>query len=70
MNQYNYHCPKCGSRKAEVDQIRTTGSGLTRFLDIQNRKFVAVSCSQCGYTEFYKEGKTSTASNILDAMIN
>jgi uncharacterized protein len=66
MNQKSYTCPKCGNRKAEVDQIRTTGSGFTRYFNIQNRKFSAVSCSKCGFTELYKESKTSGASNVLD----
>lgn len=66
MNAKSYICQKCGNKKADVDQIRTTGAGFTRYFNIQNRKFVAVSCSRCGYTEFYKASKTSGASNILD----
>lgn len=62
----NYNCPKCGNRTAETDQIRTTGSGFTKFFNIQNRRFLAVSCTKCGFTEFYREGKTGAASNILD----
>jgi uncharacterized protein len=66
MNSKSYLCPKCGSKKAVIDHIRTTGSGFTRYFNIQNRRFVAVSCSSCGYTEFYKDTKTSGASNVLD----
>jgi uncharacterized protein len=66
MNQKSYTCLKCGNRKADVDQIRTTGSGFTRYFNIQNRRFYAVSCSNCGFTELFKEGKTSGASNVLD----
>jgi predicted nucleic-acid-binding Zn-ribbon protein len=66
MNQKSYTCPKCGNRQADVDNIRTTGAGFTKFFNIQNRKFVAVSCSKCGFTEFYRQGKTSGASNVLD----
>lgn len=62
----SYTCPKCGNRTSETDQIRTTGAGFTKFFNIQNRKFVTVSCAKCGYTEFYREGKTGAASNILD----
>ena len=70
MNQKSYTCPKCGNRKAELDQIRTTGSGFTRFFDIQNRRFTAVSCSQCGYTELYKGTRASGGSNVLDFLTN
>jgi hypothetical protein len=66
MNGKSYACPKCGNKKAEVDNIRTTGKGFTRYFNIQNRRFIAVSCSKCGYTEFYKDSKTTGASNILD----
>lgn len=66
MSSKSFQCPKCGNKKAEIDNIRTTGSGFTRFFNIQNRKFVTVSCTRCGFTEFYREGKTSAASNVLD----
>lgn len=47
-------CPKCGHTEAEVDTVATTGDGVSRMFDIQNRRFRAVSCTRCGYTEFYK----------------
>lgn len=65
-NISKYQCPKCGGKKAEVDSIRTTGKGFTRYFNIQNRKFKAVCCAQCGYTELWREGKSSGASNVLD----
>ena len=66
MNLKNYICPKCGNRKADIDQIRTTGKGFTRFFNIQNRSFTAYSCSKCGFTEFYKGDRSSASSNVLD----
>jgi len=47
-------CPKCGHKEADVDQVATTGVGLTKLFDLQNRQFYAVSCANCGYTEFYR----------------
>jgi predicted nucleic-acid-binding Zn-ribbon protein len=70
MNQKSYTCPKCGNRQAEVDQIRTTGAGFTRYFNIQNRKFTAVSCSRCGFTEFYRGARSGGASNVLDFLTN
>jgi predicted nucleic-acid-binding Zn-ribbon protein len=61
-----FSCVKCNSWEYEVDNIRTTGSGFSRFFDIQNRKFTAISCKRCGYTELYKAGRGSTAGSILD----
>jgi hypothetical protein len=47
-------CPKCGHTEAEVDDVATTGVGLSRLFDVQNRRFRAVTCTMCGYTEFYR----------------
>lgn len=47
-------CPKCGNEDAKVDEISTTGTGLTKLFDLQNRRFQAVTCVNCGYTEFYR----------------
>jgi hypothetical protein len=59
-------CPKCGHTDAEVDDIATTGTGLSRLFDIQNRRYRAVTCTRCGYTEFYK-GRTP--SEVVDLFI-
>jgi len=47
-------CPKCGHTDAEVETITTTGENVIRAPDLQNRQFEAVSCTRCGYTEFYR----------------
>jgi predicted nucleic-acid-binding Zn-ribbon protein len=47
-------CPKCGHEETETDEIATSGTGLTKMFDVQNRKFVVVSCANCGYSELYK----------------
>jgi predicted nucleic-acid-binding Zn-ribbon protein len=70
MNQRSYNCPKCGGRKANLDEIRTTGSGFSKLFNIQNRRFTAVICSQCGFTEFYSGKKSSGVSNVLDFLTN
>lgn len=57
-------CPKCGHTEAEADKISTTGGGLSKLFDIQNRGFQTVSCTNCGYTELYKSNAGS--SNLLD----
>jgi hypothetical protein len=47
-------CPKCGHAETEMDTISTTGSGLSKMFDVQNRRFTAVTCTSCGYTELYR----------------
>jgi hypothetical protein len=62
----SYECVKCGCLSYEKDEIRATGSGLSKIFDVQNKKFIVVSCADCGYTELYKKGDSGTLSNIFD----
>jgi predicted nucleic-acid-binding Zn-ribbon protein len=67
-SQRSYVCPKCGNGHYEHDQFQATGGNLARVFDVQNKKFITISCSQCGYTEIYK-AETSTGMNILDFLM-
>ena len=59
-------CPKCGHEETEVDEIATTGSsGFSRYFDIQNRQFTVVSCTHCGYSEFYRGQSSGNAIDIF-----
>ncbi|QRV17313.1 hypothetical protein JMJ58_11680 [Haloterrigena salifodinae] len=31
-----------------------SGTGLSKLFDIQNRQFMVVSCTNCGYSELYR----------------
>ena len=68
-NQIQYVCPKCGNRTYETDQFQATGGNFAKIFDIQNKKFVTVSCTHCGYTELYR-AKTDTGMNILDFLFS
>jgi len=61
----NYRCPKCGFQTCEVLQVSTTGGGIARFFDFQNRRFSAVVCERCKFTEFYRT-QASTLSKVID----
>jgi predicted nucleic-acid-binding Zn-ribbon protein len=65
MPNKKWICPKCNNSGYETDQFAATGGGLSKFLDVQNKKFTTVSCTQCGYTELYKT-QTSTLGNVFD----
>lgn len=54
-------CPKCGGTETETDEIATSGTGLTKMFDVQNRQFVVVSCADCGYSELYKGQSSGNA---------
>jgi predicted nucleic-acid-binding Zn-ribbon protein len=55
-------CPKCGHTETET----TTGGGLSKFFDVQNRRFQVVSCLNCGYSELYR-GQSS--GDIVDVFL-
>ena len=69
MAEQYFECAKCDSHEFETGQLRTTGSGLSRFFNIQNQKYTTISCTKCGYTELYKlDG--SGVGNLVDFFTN
>mgnify|MGYP005796491577 CR=1 len=68
MDKMRYVCPKCGCTQYETDQFQATGGNFAKIFDVQNKKFVTVSCSNCGYTELYK-AQSSTGWNVLDFLV-
>ena len=68
MEKRQYICPKCGCQNYESDQFQATGGNFAKILDVQNKKFVTISCCQCGYTELYK-ANGSDGWDILDFLI-
>ena len=65
VSKITFVCAKCKHTEYETDEFRATGGNFAKFFDVQNKKFMTVSCAQCGYTEIYK-GNTSTLANIFD----
>ncbi|HAL46628.1 MAG: GTP-binding protein [SAR202 cluster bacterium] len=70
MSKRTYTCDKCDGTRYEAGEIRTTGSGISRFLNLQNKKFATVSCADCGYTEIYRMHAGGTIGNIFDVLTN
>ena len=69
MTRGPFSCSKCLGTTFKTGQLRTTGSGLSRFLNIQNQKYATVACESCGFTELYRlDG--SGLGNILDLFTN
>jgi len=56
-----FKCARCRQTGAAVERLAMSGTGFSRFFDIQPYRFAFVSCSNCGYTEVYNlktlEGK-------------
>jgi len=67
-----FRCAKCNNMGASVKSLAMTGTGLSRFLNIQHNRYVFASCNICGYTEIYDldrlSGGRDTVRNILDAI--
>ncbi|HBC97122.1 MAG TPA: DNA-binding protein [Clostridium sp.] len=68
MEKIQYVCPKCGGREYESDQFQATGGNFAKIFDVQNKRFVTITCRRCGYTELYK-AQSSSGWNILDLLI-
>lgn len=61
-------CPKCNNNETDVGTISTTGGGLSKMFDIQTNQFKVVSCTQCGYSELYRDDTPGT-SDIVDIFL-
>ena len=61
-------CDKCGHTDTEVGTISTTGGGLSKMFDIQTNSFKVVSCTNCGYSELYRDD-TAGSSDIVDVFL-
>lgn len=68
MEPVKYVCPKCGGTAYVTDQFQATGGNFAKLFDVQNKRFVTVSCCRCGYTELYR-AETDQGMNILDFLI-
>lgn len=64
-----YVCAKCGCTQYESDQFQATGGNFAKVFNVQNKRFITISCVQCGYTELYR-GQTGTGMNVLDFLMN
>lgn len=69
VQNVQYVCPKCGNRSYETDQFQATGGDFAKIFNVQNKRFVTVTCTRCGYTELYRS-ETSAGMNILDFLMN
>ena len=69
MEQRQFICPKCGCHDFVSDQFQATGGNFAKLFDVQNKRFITVSCTRCGYTELFK-ANTDTGMNILDFLMN
>ena len=58
-------CEKCGHADVDVQDVAASSDGFARLLDVQSRRFRAVSCARCGYTEFYRGRRPNEAAALF-----
>ncbi len=63
----NYTCAKCGNTDYEVLDVSATSGMLSRIVNLQHRRFSAVTCRRCSYTELYK-ADSDALRNIFDLL--
>ena len=68
MDKKQYICEICGCHSYVHDQFQATGGNFAKIFDVQNKKFITISCHDCGFTELYK-AQTSDGWNVLDFLI-
>ncbi len=49
-----FRCEKCQNDTYELENFTNISKELTRLINQETKKFVAISCTECGYTEIYK----------------
>ena len=62
-----FTCVKCNTTEFKSGEIRTTGSGISRFFNLQNQKFLTASCTNCGYTELFRVDGSGVG-NLFDIL--
>lgn len=67
-----FACPKCKEHGAQVERLAMSGTGISRLLEIQNKRYAFASCHNCGYTEIYNlktlEGKSDGLGSLLEIL--
>jgi len=61
-----YSCAKCSNPSFKNEEVQLTGK-YGRFFDWQSKKFIAVTCENCGYADFYRM-QSGRAGNILELL--
>ena len=49
----HYACPKCRGRKPDVREVALAKSSLLDLLPSKDNRYIEITCTLCGYTEFY-----------------
>jgi predicted nucleic-acid-binding Zn-ribbon protein/peroxiredoxin len=67
MLKAGFACGKCGFGEYDVSTVSTAGGIWSRLFNFQHRKFTAVTCRRCTFTELYKTDSGALA-NVFDLL--
>ncbi|KAF0976778.1 hypothetical protein FDP41_004073 [Naegleria fowleri] len=67
-NKVRFVCEKCKGSSYRLGEVRSCGSLLAKIFNVQNRRFITITCKSCGHTQFF-ESTQSALANILDILI-
>lgn len=66
-------CARCKQQGGSTERLAMSGTGFSRFFEIQPYRYAFVSCNNCGYTEVYNlkmlEGKDDLGT-FLDVLFS
>jgi predicted nucleic-acid-binding Zn-ribbon protein len=57
-------CRHCDQHGAHVERLSMSGTGISRFMDIQPYRYAFVSCHNCGYTEVFNLKMLETKDDV------
>ncbi|MGK0443330.1 MAG: putative nucleic-acid-binding Zn-ribbon protein [Bermanella sp.] len=63
-----FRCSKCHHTQFKTGLIRSAGGTVSASIEIETEQFTYMSCSHCGFTEFYNR-KLSLADRFIDFAI-
>jgi hypothetical protein len=61
-------CAKCRTVGGRVKRIAATGTGISRLFDVQHNRFIAVSCTNCGFSELYDLAVLRGREDVTDVL--
>ena len=61
-------CEKCGTTDYSTSEIRTCSGVVAKILNVQNRRFLTVTCEGCGHTQMW-ETVQSVLANLADVVV-
>ena len=60
--------PNAATHSMNTINFRRRAANFAKIFDVQNKKFITITCTECGYTELYQSGG-SAGWDVLDFLL-